>query len=273
MKNLNVKIHWSFLVLCVLMVIYGKFFAFVSSILCVVLHEMGHSFVGRKLGYKLNMITLMPYGAMLSGQNKIFSFDDEIKIAIAGPLVNVFLFAISLIICLLFPTISAFAKMFAMCNIFTFCFNILPVYPMDGGRILLAILSKKFSRKKSQKIVKIVGYCITIMFFVLFFVSFFYKLNYMLGINAMFMLIGLVDENRGNYYETLVTFDKFQPSNHKTMQFDGKTPIFLVYKSIVENNPKDIVIVDKDKHSRTINKNYVLKRIIELPIDTKIENV
>ena len=255
------------------MLVYGKFFAFVSSILCVVLHEMGHSFVGRKLGYKLNMITLMPYGAMLSGQNKMFSFDDEIKIAVAGPLVNVFLFAISLIIYFLFPIINVFAKVFAMCNIYTFCFNILPVYPMDGGRILLAILSKKFSRKKSQKIVKVVGYCITTIFFVLFFVSFFYKLNYMLGINAMFMLIGLVDENRGNYYETLVTFDKFQPSKQKTIQIDGKTPIFLVYKNIVENNANKIVITNRNKPAKTISKNYVLKRIIELPIDTKIENI
>ena len=50
MTNLKFKVHWSFFVLGVLMIIYGKFSTFLCSIFCVLLHEMGHSLVGRKLG-------------------------------------------------------------------------------------------------------------------------------------------------------------------------------------------------------------------------------
>ncbi len=257
------------------MLIYGKFSVFLCSLFCVVLHEMGHSLVGKKLGYKLNIITLMPYGAMLSGNNSTFSKDDEIKIAIAGPLVNAILIIMCVAIWWIFPTVYNFTTEFVMCNIYTLCFNLLPVYPLDGGRIFFALLSKKIPRRKAHKIVKIVGYIITTIFFVLFFVSFFYKLNYMLGINALFMLIGLIDDDKGAYYEKLTTFEKFQPIANvgKIIKLDKSTPIFVAYKKIVEEKVSKIFVQCKDNELKQISKNQIQTKILDVPIDTALENI
>ena len=235
MKGFRIKIHWSFFILGILMIIFGKFSTFLCSIVCVVLHEMGHSVVGRKLGYNLDVITLLPYGAMLSGTNSTFSSDDEIKIAVAGPLVNVFFIVLSLIAMRFVPSdnvIYSTIHLFYVCNIYTFVFNVIPVYPLDGGRVFFALLTKKKMRAKAYKIVKIVGYCITSVFFVIFLLTSFYKLNYMIGINALFMLIGLVDSDNGAYYEKLTTLEKFRPLSKfgKVIKLDKSTTLFEVYK-------------------------------------------
>lgn len=256
------------------MLLYGKFATFFCCMICVLLHEMGHSLVGRHLGYKLNVITLLPYGAMLSGENACFSKGDEIKIAIAGPLVNIFLIVIFLPLNLLFPHF-AFAKEFIVCNIYTFVFNILPVYPLDGGRVLLACLLKKYPYKKSKKITNILGYTITSIFFVMFFVSFFYKLNYMLGINALFMLIGLMGEDSNVYYEKLSSFDKFKsiPIASKIIKLDKSVPIFDAYKKLLECNASKVYVMDQKRVVKKFSRNDVLASILNSPLNTTLENM
>lgn len=274
MKSLKITIHWSFLVLGILMAIYGKLPSFLCCLACVILHEMGHSVVGRKLGYKLNMITLMPYGAMLSGKNSIFKSQDEIKIAIAGPLVNVFLILFCIIIWCIFPSIYNFTYLFVLANIYTFCFNLLPAFPLDGGRILNAVLSKKTSKIKAEKTVKIIGYIITSILFILFFISFFYKLNYMLGINALFLLIAQFDENTSPYYLELSNLDENNKNMFfKTLKLDKSVSLYLAYKKLIDNNVSTILVLDKNNVIAKLPRKKIVNAILQVPIDTKLENL
>ena len=275
MKNLKIKVHWSFLLLGILMLVYGKFATFACCMICVLLHEMGHSIVGRRLGYKLNIITLLPYGAMLSGDNSVFSKGDEIKIAVAGPIVNAVLIIISTPIYLILPIKLNFLWEFIICNIYTLSFNLLPVYPLDGGRILLSALTSKMPYSKARKISKIIGYSITSVFFVLFFLSFFSGLNYMLGINALFMLIGLIDDDKKVYYEKLSSFDKFKPMQitGKIIKLDKTTPLFEAYKKLVESKAMQIQVTEKGRVIKKFSKNLLLSKILNSSIDTKLENI
>ena len=275
MNGIKFKIHWSFLLLGILMIVFGKFQVFLFSLVCVVLHEMGHSLVGRHLGYKLNIITLLPYGAMLSGNNMPFNYDDEIKIAIAGPIVNVFLIVVSVALWWVFPVLYNFSYDFVWTNIYTLCFNILPVYPLDGGRIMLATLSKKMSRKKANKITKIFGFFITGLVFLLFFISFFFGLNYMLGINALFLLIGLLDEQPNAYYEKLSAFDvfRFSSTKKKVARLNSEDYVFDAYKKVVEENASEIAIRENDKIINKIPKKQILSKVLVLPLDTKLKDI
>ena len=273
MKGLKFKIHWSFFVLGILMLVYGKFQTFLCSLLCVLLHEMGHSFVGKKLGYKLNLITLTPYGAMLSGKNSPFNANDEIKIAIAGPLVNVALVVISIALWWIFPVLYNFTLQFVLANIYTFIFNILPMYPLDGGRILRAVIAKKWGGAVARKVLKICGIIITSAMFLMFFVSFFFKLNYMLGINALFLLVCLLDTSADAYYENLATFYTFNPSKQKSFAVDSQTSIFVVYKKLNQTGAKQVVVTKNGLPVKCIKKNEVCQKILALPINTNIENI
>ena len=272
---MKIKIHWSFFALGTLMLLFGKFRMFFCAMITVLLHEMGHSFVGKKLGYKLDLITLLPYGAMLSGKNSPFSTKDEIKIAIAGPLINSILIIANFILWWFFPAIFRINNYFFYSNIYTLCFNILPVYPLDGGRILVAMLSNKIPRVKAEKITKTVGYFITSIFFLIFFISFFFELNYMLGINALFMLIGLFGEDTAPYYEKVTTFDKFAHtrSNAKVIKLDKTEPIFVAYKYVTQKNVKQIQVCENGNIIKKLSKNEILSSVLNLPIDSKLERL
>ena len=274
MKGLKIKFHWSFFLLAILMIVFGKIRTFLLALASVLLHEMGHSYVGRKLGYKLNIITLLPYGAMLSGKNAPFSENDEIKIAIAGPLVNAFLIIISISICWTFPALNNLAQEFVLANLYTLIFNILPVYPLDGGRILKAMFSKRVGHIKASKVSKIFSIAIISLFFGLFFFSFFYKLNYMLGINALFLLIGFLDDRAEIYYEKLTTFDVFKQSKSKKSVIVSKTQtIFDAYKKIIENNANEVNVTDENGCCKKISKNQIINMVLTFPINTKLENL
>lgn len=274
MKDFKVKVHWSFVLLGLLMIVFGHWQIFLWCILVVILHEMGHSAVGRRLGYKLNVITLLPYGASLSGKNAPFDNNDEIKIAIAGPIVNVVLIIVFVALWWIFPSFYNFTKDFVNANIYTLCFNVLPVYPLDGGRVLNALLSKKMSTKSARRVLKVVGLCITFLFFALFFISFFYKLNYMLGINAIFLLIGIFENDSNIYYEKLTTFEKFRKGfrNAKVVEMLSSEPVFNAYKKIMDNGINK-VIVKGENDEYIVSKNDVINMVLSYPINTPLKNI
>lgn len=275
MKKIKVTLHWSFVLLGLLMLIFGKFTSFVCCMISVFLHEMGHAFVGRKLGYQLNLITLLPYGAMLSGKNTPFKTGDDIKIAVAGPVVNILLLLLSFLLWLIFPAMHNLLGEFIWANIYTFCFNVLPVYPLDGGRVLVALLTRKMPRIKALKITKIIGYVVIAIIFVLFFVSFFFNLNYMLGINALFLLIGLFAEDTSPYYEKMAYLQNTNHALHflKSIKLDKNTPVFVAYKQIANKNISNIKLTDNNKVIKVLSCKKIMDGILNQPIDTTLENL
>ena len=173
----------------------------------------------------------------------------------------------------IFPSTKDFFVEFLWSNIYTFCFNILPIYPLDGGRILAGTLSCKMPRIKALKITKIVGYVLTCIVFVLFFVSFFFKLNYMLGINALFLLIGLFEEDTSPYYEKISNLQVPKNFLFKSIKLNKSTPIFVAYKQIANSNISNIKIMDNGKVVGSLSSKKLFDSVLKLPIDTKIENI
>ena len=123
----------------------------------IIIHELAHAFVAKKLGYKLNNIKLIPFGICLNLNSNQISPKDEIKIAIAGPLINLFLCLILICIWWFLPSTYNFTNVFCYANLITCLFNLIPAFPLDGGRILHAMLKENFSSKKSLKLTKIIN--------------------------------------------------------------------------------------------------------------------
>ena len=88
MGSIKLKIHPLFWLFGVYYALTGKIMMFVISTTVALLHELGHSFSADRLGYRLNSVTLMPYGAVVSGEESGLKAKDEIRIAFAGPLTN-----------------------------------------------------------------------------------------------------------------------------------------------------------------------------------------
>jgi Zn-dependent protease len=114
---------------------------------CVVLHEFGHSFTAMHFGIGVRRILLMPIGGMAEFESIPREPSRELLITLAGPAVN---FAIAAALWLFvdaadgtdYPaTIVGFTQLLLRANLMMGCFNLLPVFPMDGGRIFRALLA------------------------------------------------------------------------------------------------------------------------------------
>jgi stage IV sporulation protein FB len=115
----------------------------------VALHELGHSLVARAKGGYIHEIVLYPFGGAAKISNLSKRPTDEILIALAGP-------AVSLILALLFRQ-WALTAFLGYVNTMLFFFNILPVFPMDGGRVLRAGLTIKQGRLVATRKAATVG--------------------------------------------------------------------------------------------------------------------
>ena len=128
----------------------------IALFLCVVLHEFGHSLVARRYGIRTRHITLLPIGGVAALEKLPQNPRHEINVAIAGPAVN-FVIAALLYLYLDFSggldatqmlndTGASTPYRLMIVNVFLGSFNLIPAFPMDGGRILRAALSLRMSR-------------------------------------------------------------------------------------------------------------------------------
>ncbi len=138
--------YWFFILL--LLIPVGSF---VSVFIAVLLHEMAHMYVAKKLNYKVGSIQIdLFHGSAEVGH--ISDHKDNILVTAAGPLCNLLLVLFSYLIRLVLPDGIAHDLMDTMIYIngLLFVFNILPIFPMDGGRISKSILSLIFGNMRGM---------------------------------------------------------------------------------------------------------------------------
>lgn len=129
----------------------GELFLFFVSTIVAVQHEYAHALASRRLGYTLNAIVLMPFGAIIDGDVKGISFKDEILVALAGPLCNLLTAVLFVALWWFQPTMYAFTDVAYYASISVAFVNLLPAYPLDGGRVLHCALARAFSKTTAEE--------------------------------------------------------------------------------------------------------------------------
>ena len=151
------KLHPAFFVFSVILLVCGYGLFFLTYLLAIVIHELGHGLIAKKLGYKLKNFYLMPYGACLSYEDT-FVENDELKIAIAGPIISLLIGFFTVAVWWIFPFTYQYTADFALANFAIAIFNFLPAFPLDGSRIFINLLTEKITRKKALKLTVIFNY-------------------------------------------------------------------------------------------------------------------
>jgi Zn-dependent protease/CBS domain-containing protein len=142
-----------------------------SVFTCVLLHELGHAFAARRFGIRTRDIVLLPIGGVARLERMPEKPSQEIRVAVAGPLVNV---AIASVLWLLrtfviprdvWDSIGPGAlDTLLWINLVMIGFNLIPAFPMDGGRVLRAVLAMRMTYIRATRIATWIGQGLAIAF-------------------------------------------------------------------------------------------------------------
>lgn len=205
-----IKLDFSFLILFVLAIFLDEIKVYFMYVVFIILHEISHFFVAKKLGYLPEKIHLTFFGASLEGYDD-FLFSDEIKIVFAGPVFNFLVIIVCYLSFWFEPETYNFLNDILIVNWSILLFNILPIFPLDMGRILLAFYSKNNMRNDAILKVKKLSFLIIIFMFILFLLSFFFDYNFSFGfvcVNLFRLLFSSVSET--SYKRQLFVYRKLK---------------------------------------------------------------
>jgi Zn-dependent protease len=178
--GIRLRVHWTFLILIVwvyLSTLSAGAAAAISSTLfvlaifgCVLLHELGHALAARQYGIDTRDITILPIGGVAALERMPRNPWQELVIAIAGPIVNVVIAAAILLPMWLVPSGSFWSASFwgvflarlAWVNVILVVFNLIPAFPMDGGRVLRALLAFRLPYATATHIAARVGQLVAV---------------------------------------------------------------------------------------------------------------
>lgn len=157
LRQTKIKISFLFFAVLTLLLCYGVSNKIKLVLLFSLLHEAGHLFSVFLCSSNAYEVSFGALGMTITkGSEKPGSYTRDFIIAFSGPLVNIFF-------CILFSVMYYFNRneSLLLCtgiNLFIALFNLLPVFSLDGGRMLEAVLYKKFSLKKAEAILKAVSF-------------------------------------------------------------------------------------------------------------------
>ena len=269
-SGIDVKVHWTFLLLL-------AFFAFigyqtsgtlagaltptagiVALFICVLLHEFGHSLVAQRLGLEIHSITLLPIGGVSNLESLPEKPSDEIKITVAGPLVNVVLapifFGVGLLLGAeprmptdLFMGIGSVGQFFfylGYLNVVLAVFNLLPAFPLDGGRILRALLATRLGAVRATEIASRVGQLFAAAFFLVGLLGG----NFLLALIAVFIFFGANGEAQMVRQQELtsgLTVSDVMGSKPRTETVTPYHTFGQVLDSVIHGYQEDFPVVDE----------------------------
>jgi len=217
--------------------ISGLAFFALSLMIAVLIHESSHALVANHYNIKTKRLQLLPFGAQIEMDIGFLPKNQKVIILLAGSFGNI-IFALSLgALMWLFPVIFSIWEILIITNASVAMLNMLPIYPLDGGKILHALFGER-----ARKISKIIS---TSIFLLLLFASIFLIFNTSLIILSVSMLLMINLEFGQSEFVS-----KFKSRQNNTSLHDvaitTKTTLFEAYKLVSPRHFTRFIITDKN---------------------------
>lgn len=236
MAGLKFRILKSFWLLFAFSLLIRQAYIFGLYTLSVLIHESAHYFVAKKCGYKCNCIAVSAFGAVLYGEFDSVDNRDGIKIALAGPAANAVCALLFVALWWLFPAVYVFSEPFVAANVSLCLINLLPSYPLDGGRVFVSLLSSKTGYAQALKISKIISVVLSAALFFVFVCMWLAGApNFSLGLFAVFDPVGGTVRNKMRNFQQA---DCFRGLQKEIEQRRGKKDVGIFGKRYVEKRCK-----------------------------------
>lgn len=280
--GIGIYLHWTFIFLVVwilfMQAIAGAgmvqtlwaFLAVGAMFACVVLHELGHALVAARYRIRTTDITLLPIGGLAHMERLPDKPRQEIAISIAGPLVNV---AIALLTLPFLPTYTLFWKapivlgnvdagnfLFFLhtINVILALFNLIPAFPMDGGRILRGVLGLFMSYTRATTIAAAAGRVMAGIFILAGFLAF----NLILPVIGLFIILAGSAEERHLYLKT--ASKGLRLKDVMTRDYAGLPANMTVQDAaarLLDCHQQHFVVTGEQAPPRILNRSIVMKTL------------
>ncbi|HYC86454.1 MAG TPA: site-2 protease family protein [Chryseosolibacter sp.] len=282
-SGIKISVHWTFTLLILWIVIsnirsgldlteilWSIGFVLVIFV-CVILHELGHALAARQYKIKTRDITILPIGGVAHLESMPEKPKEELVVALAGPLVNV------IIAIVLFPFVTITSRMAEIdtletigsanflpalmsINLWLALFNLIPAFPMDGGRVLRALLGFRLPHPKATRIAATIGQVLAIGFV---FFGFFAHQPFMIFI-GFFIFLGAQQE--ALYSRSRFVLHGFTV-NDVLMPEVPAIPDDLSVKDaashLLHTQGKNFIVTREGRPIGTLSRNQIIKALAE----------
>jgi Zn-dependent protease/CBS domain-containing protein len=278
--GISLFVHWTFSLL-IIYIIYtgmragsdvvtiGWSLLFILSVFgCVVLHELGHALAARRYGIATRDITLLPIGGVASLESMPEKPSEELVVALAGPAVNLVIVLLLLPFMHLMPELSEmedissvnasnFLMTFMTVNIVLAVFNLLPAFPMDGGRVLRALLAMRMERAKATRIAATVGQVCALGFVILGLYG-----NPFMILIGVFIFLGARSE--ASYTQTRSMLSGYKVSDVMLQQFrtiQSNDTVAKAVKMLLDGQCRTFLVLDQETPVGILTRDSIIKTL------------
>ncbi|MEO1049171.1 MAG: site-2 protease family protein [Bacteroidota bacterium] len=290
--GIKVFIHWTFLILIGWIAISGAnqgqnvndillTLLFVLTLFfCVTLHEFGHALAAKRFNYKTRDITLLPIGGLARLESMPANPKQELIVALAGPAVNLVISGLLLTILELtngIPSGSALAPvsganfffLLMVVNFLLAIFNLIPAFPMDGGRVLRALLTFNMPRERATRIATSIGQLLAIVF--VFWGLFFNPFLIVIGI---FVYLGAQAEMVFTQSNSILhghTVGDIIMHDFHSLHVDDT--ISRAVEKLLDSDAKDFAVMDGADMVGTLNRSEIIKAVAQHDVETTVGKI
>lgn len=252
-------IHPIFIIVGAIAVFYAATYFFLALLVAVVLHELAHAMAAKYFGAVPQSITLTPFGGAVNIEARFLTPRQRCLVLLAGPFASLLLALFFGVIVWLFPVAFGFLEYLVVANFLVGIMNIVPIFPLDGGKALALVIKPKYILLWSN------------MVFGLILAISLVKFNFGLIAFAVVALLQINWEYKASTYRDKLCHGSTQKIGKFTKcAVLSTTTIFAAYKMVDKKHPTEFVVTDL--HNATFYESDLEKWLITQPFNTRIRD-
>ena len=246
---------------------------------CVVLHELGHALTAQRFGIRTRDITLLPIGGIARLERMPEDPRQELLVALAGPAVNVVIAAVLYSLLSLSGTLTGYAQLsfkgenlalnLMAVNVILVLFNLLPAFPMDGGRVLRALLATRMDYVQATQIAAHIG---QFMAFVFGFVGLLF--NPFLIFIALFVYMGA--EQEAAMVQMRTVFRNLKVGEAMLTEFHALSEHDSLQRAVdylLSGSQQDFPVVDGSQVIGLLPRSELLRGLSQLGMEVPVSSI
>lgn len=198
---MHIRLNFQIFIIFLLFLLTKHVEVYAITLIFIVIHELAHIITSMCLGFKISKINILPLGFSILLEKKMSNKAklDKLIISTAGPLVNILIAVIFVFL----PVNTYIKEIIVYSNILLAVVNLVPIYPLDGGRIVKEILEFNYSKLRSIKIVEKITYVSIVIITILSSILILFYKNIGIFIGVVFLWFLVINEYRKNRYRKI----------------------------------------------------------------------